>query len=185
MIDRDQQGPLTDAEVDQVSRLIESLDRSGFDYLQVEVGAMTITIGTGEPPGRPAPAAAPAPAVAAPVVVPAPAVRPVPAAATSSATSSATSTEPAPVPVPTAGSLEIAAPTMGIFYSRPEPGKPPFVAVGDPVEETTTVALVEVMKTFHAVAAGVRGTVREICVSDTDFVELGQVLMRVGPGDAR
>jgi len=159
------QSPLSDAEVEQVSRLIESLDRSGFDYLQVSVGAMTITIGTGEPPGQqappPAPAAGAAPVRATPAVVPEPTVE--------------------PASELTDGLLEITAPTMGIFYSRPEPGKPPFVAVGDPVEESTTVALVEVMKTFHAVPAGVRGTVREICVKDTDFVEFGQVLMRVEP----
>lgn len=156
---------LTDDDVDQVARLVESLDRSGFDFLQVELGDLRITIGTGSPPEvgvAPAPQPA-APPVVAPVVVPAAVPQPV-----------------AP-PSPNTGGVEITAPTMGIFYARPEPGKPPFVAVGDVVEETTTVALVEVMKTFHSVAAGVRGTVVEVCVSDTDFVEFGAVLMRVDP----
>jgi acetyl-CoA carboxylase biotin carboxyl carrier protein len=70
---------------------------------------------------------------------------------------------------------------MGIFYAQPEPGKPPFVTVGALVEESTTVALVEVMKTFHAVSAGVRGTVVDVCVDDAELVELGQVLLRVEP----
>ena len=43
------------------------------------------------------------------------------------------------------------------------------------------MALVEVMKTFHAVPAGVRGTIVEICVDDAELVEQGQVLFRVEP----
>ena len=172
---------LTDEDVDQVTRLVESLDRSGFDFLQVELGDLRITVGTGEPPvpgAAPPPPAAATPAAVPQAVAPArnAADRPDTAVAPSAAPVAAGSVAAGSV---AAGSVEITAPTMGIFYARPEPGKPPFVAVGDVVEETTTVALVEVMKTFHSVAARVRGTVVEICVSDTDFVEFGAVLMRV------
>ncbi|MBN9107985.1 MAG: hypothetical protein J0I34_04305 [Pseudonocardia sp.] len=161
---------LTDDDVDQVARLVESLDRSGFDFLQVELGDLRITIGTGSPPAPDVATPPPPPPVVAPVVAPAAVPAPVPQ-----------TVAPPPPPSVNAGGVEITAPTMGIFYARPEPGKPPFVAIGDVVEETTTVALVEVMKTFHSVAAGVRGTVVEVCVSDTDFVEFGAVLMRVDP----
>ncbi|MHA6622041.1 acetyl-CoA carboxylase biotin carboxyl carrier protein [Pseudonocardia sp. DLS-67] len=169
------QGALSDADVEQVVRLVESLDRSGFDFLEVQVGDLKVTIGKGEPPApvqaavpapEPAPQAAAAPAVTAPAVS-APAV-----------TAPEVTAAPAPA---TPGLLEITAPTMGIFYAQPEPGKPPFVTAGALVEESTTVALVEVMKTYHAVAAGVRGTVVEVCVSDADLVEFGQVLFRVDP----
>ncbi|ODT99965.1 MAG: hypothetical protein ABS81_24785 [Pseudonocardia sp. SCN 72-86] len=162
---------LTDDDVDQVARLVESLDRSGFDFLQVELGDLRITIGTGSPPVRD---------VAAPPPVAEPVVAPV-AAPVSAPVAVPQPVAPVPPPSTNVGGVEITAPTMGIFYARPEPGKPPFVAIGDVVEETTTVALVEVMKTFHSVAAGVRGTVVEIAVSDTDFVEFGAVLMRVDP----
>jgi len=165
-------GALSDTDVEQVVRLVESLDRSGFDFLEVQVGELKVTIGKGEPPAAaPVQAAVAAPAPAPQVA--APAVTPVPAAAAPAAAE-------APAPA-TAGLVEITAPTMGIFYAQPEPGKPPFVTVGALVEESTTVALVEVMKTFHAVAAGVRGTVAEVCVSDAEFVEFGQVLFRVDP----
>jgi len=177
---------LTDEDVDQVTRLVESLDRSGFDFLQVELGDLRITVGTGEPPvpgAAPPPPAAATPAAVPQAVAPArnAADRPDTAVAPSAAPVAAGSVAAGSVAAGSvaAGSVEITAPTMGIFYARPEPGKPPFVAVGDVVEETTTVALVEVMKTFHSVAARVRGTVVEICVSDTDFVEFGAVLMRV------
>jgi acetyl-CoA carboxylase biotin carboxyl carrier protein len=172
-------GALSDADVEQVIRLVESLDRSGFDFLEVQVGELKVTIGKGDPPGpaTAAPAAgAPPAAVSAPQVAPAPAPTAVPQQVAPAPT------PPPPAPEPAAVELvEITSPTMGIYYAQPEPGKPTFVTLGAPVEESTTVALVEVMKTFHAVAAGVRGTIVEICVDDTDLVEQGQVLFRVEP----
>lgn len=168
-------GALDDAAVEQVIRLVESLDRSTFDFLEVRLGELKVTIGKGEPPTAlaPAPAVAPAPA-AMTATSPAPAV----------ATTAPQQTQSAPAATESTvdtGLLEVTAPTMGIFYAQPEPGKPPFVTVGAVVEETTTVALVEVMKTFHAVPAGVRGTVAEVCVSDAQLVEFGAVLFRVRP----
>lgn len=161
-------GALDDAAVEQVVRLVESLDRSTFDFLEVQVGELKVTIGKGEPPAAPATLAPPPAAL--------------------KATSPPQQTQPEAQPAPAAvaspsapGLLEVTAPTMGIFYAQPEPGKPPFVTVGAVVEETTTVALVEVMKTFHAVPAGVRGTVAEVCVSDAQLVEFGAVLFRVRP----
>jgi acetyl-CoA carboxylase biotin carboxyl carrier protein len=161
---------LSETDVEQVVRLVESLDRSGFDFMEFQVGDLKVTIGKGEPPAPVAAAPPPPPPAAAPLTASAPAVT-VPAAPA-----------PAAPAVPDPGLLEITAPTMGILYAQPEPGKPPFVTVGAVVEESTTVALVEVMKTFHAVPAGVRGTVVEVCVSDAQLVEFGQALFRVDPG---
>jgi acetyl-CoA carboxylase biotin carboxyl carrier protein len=70
---------------------------------------------------------------------------------------------------------------MGMFYAQPEPGAPPFVTVGSNVREDTTVALVEVMKTFNAVTAGVRGRIVDVCVQNAELVEFGQALFRVAP----
>jgi acetyl-CoA carboxylase biotin carboxyl carrier protein len=79
------------------------------------------------------------------------------------------------------GLLEITATTMGTFYSRPSPDAEPFVAVGSRIDPETTVGLIEVMKLFNGVAAGVTGTVEQICVEDAQLVEDGQVLVRVRP----
>jgi acetyl-CoA carboxylase biotin carboxyl carrier protein len=158
---------LSHSDIEQVVRLIEMLDDSTFDYLELQVGDLKVTIGKGEPPSV---AAAPA----APVTTPAPQVLPVAVAPAPVAAAT-------PAAVPPAGSMEITAPTMGIFYAQSEPGKPPFVTVGALVAEDTTVALVEVMKTYHTVSAGVRGTVVEVCVQDAQLVEFGQVLYRVEP----
>lgn len=70
---------------------------------------------------------------------------------------------------------------MGRFYAKPDPGAAPFVTIGDEVNEDTTVALIEVMKVFNAVPAGIRGVVTEICVQDTEIIEYGQVIFRVRP----
>lgn len=79
------------------------------------------------------------------------------------------------------GLVDVVAPLLGTFYRAPKPGAPPFVELGTPVEEDNAVGLVETMKLFNSVAAGVRGTVAEICVDDGQFVERGAVLLRVDP----
>ncbi len=79
------------------------------------------------------------------------------------------------------GLTAIKAPTLGIFYRSPKPGAPPFVDVGSLVVETDTVCLIEVMKLFNAVKAGVRGRVAKICAENTQMVEYHQTLFLVEP----
>jgi acetyl-CoA carboxylase biotin carboxyl carrier protein len=87
-----------------------------------------------------------------------------------------------PAVPPGDGQIEVTTPMLGIFYRSPEPGAPPFVQPGDRVEPDTTVAIIEVMKVFTAVAAGVSGVVDEVLVQDRELVEHGQALLRVRPG---
>jgi acetyl-CoA carboxylase biotin carboxyl carrier protein len=169
---------LTDDEVRQIGLIIESLDRSTFDFIQLEFGDVKLTIGKGLPPTViAAPQAAPAPSVAAPIPVstasPTPPVTPPAAVGKSSAK---TVGEP--------GDVEIVAPLLGRFYAQSEPGAPPFVSVGSEVTEDTTVGLIEVMKTFNAMRAGINGVVTEICVQDAQLVEYGEALFRVRPHQA-
>ena len=58
--------------------------------------------------------------------------------------------------------IAIRAPNLGTFYRAPKPGAPPYVEVGQTIEESTEVCLIEVMKLFAPVAAGVRGVVRDL-----------------------
>jgi len=77
----------------------------------------------------------------------------------------------------------IVAPMLGVLYHRPGPDQPPFVQVGDEVTPETTVAIIEVMKLMNPVAAGVSGSVVEVCVADGKMVEHGDVLFRLrAPG---
>ena len=79
------------------------------------------------------------------------------------------------------GLLTIKAPLLGIFYRRPQPGSPPYVEEGARVDEDTTVALIEVMKLFNPVKAGVKGRIDEVCVENNDLVQYDQILFLVKP----
>ncbi|MYZ50388.1 hypothetical protein, partial [Propylenella binzhouense] len=59
-------GPLSEEDVRKIALLIETLDRSSLDFLQVELGDARLTIGKGEPaPAASGVAAAPVPPAAA------------------------------------------------------------------------------------------------------------------------
>lgn len=71
----------------------------------------------------------------------------------------------------------VPSPMVGTVYVAPEPGKPPFVKVGDAVKEGDTLFIVEAMKTMNPIVAPRSGTVSEICVDDAQPVEFGQTLL--------
>jgi acetyl-CoA carboxylase biotin carboxyl carrier protein len=165
---------LDEEHVRQLGRIIETLERSTFDFLQIEIGDLKVTLGKDNiaVPEATSPPAQPA-------VGPAPATMPQSTATAAQAASAIHQAPPSNGTHP--GAVEIKSPIMGLFYAQPEPGAPAFVAVGGSVGEDTTVALVEVMKTFNAVSAGVSGKIVEVCVQDSQLVEFGQVLFRVMP----
>ena len=72
---------------------------------------------------------------------------------------------------------QIRSPLPGSFYRRPAPDQPPFKKVGDVVAVGDTIALVEVMKTFHEVKADASGTIASFDVEDSEPVTPGQVLV--------
>lgn len=151
---------LSEDEVRRINRLIETLNQSTFDYLQIEIGEFKLTLAKGQAAGFNS-----APAMQQP--------------AAHSAVPSAVA--PPPKAAQDDGTLTIVAPLVGRFYSLPEPGAPPFVAVGSEIFDDSTVGLIEVMKTFNAIRAGVSGIVTEICAQDSALVEYGQILFRVQP----
>jgi acetyl-CoA carboxylase biotin carboxyl carrier protein len=71
----------------------------------------------------------------------------------------------------------VTSPMVGTVYVAPEPGKPPFVKVGDKVSEGDTLLIVEAMKTMNPIVSPRAGTVTEICVNDAEPVEFGQTLL--------
>ena len=77
--------------------------------------------------------------------------------------------------------LEIRSPLPGTFYRRPEPQAPLYKNDGDAVGPEDTIGLIEVMKTFHAVTAGVAGKAITFLVADADAVMAGQVVAEVEP----
>jgi acetyl-CoA carboxylase biotin carboxyl carrier protein len=80
------------------------------------------------------------------------------------------------------GLVAIKASVVSVFYRRPAPDEPPFVDVGSEVKEDTVVCLLEVMKCFRSVMAGVQGRVEKVCVENAELVEHGTVLFLIRPG---
>jgi acetyl-CoA carboxylase biotin carboxyl carrier protein len=79
------------------------------------------------------------------------------------------------------GLVALRAPNLGTFYRAPKPGAPPYIELGQEVEPDTEVCLIEVMKLFTPVRAGVKGIVREVCVADSELVEFDQPLFYIEP----
>jgi acetyl-CoA carboxylase biotin carboxyl carrier protein len=85
--------------------------------------------------------------------------------------------KPEPVPIEEEnGFIPIKAPMLGTFYRRPKPDAPPFVEVGQLVKEEDVVCIIEVMKLFNMVRAGVKGRIVKICAENAQLVEYNQVL---------
>jgi acetyl-CoA carboxylase biotin carboxyl carrier protein len=72
------------------------------------------------------------------------------------------------------GLLQVKAPSVGVFYRSPKPGAPPFVEVGTYVTQDSTVCLIEVMKLFNAVKAGVCGRVARVCAENAQLFSLSR-----------
>jgi acetyl-CoA carboxylase biotin carboxyl carrier protein len=142
---------LTDEEVDEILGLIED---SKYDYLQIEMGDLKLTVNKGvAKPATPAPPA-----------------------------QLATEAPPAqPAPVRREGLVPVTAPMVGVFYAAPDPQAPPFVEKGSVIDEESTVGIIEVMKVFTGIRAGTSGKIAEILVSNQELVEYGQELFLVDP----
>lgn len=90
-------------------------------------------------------------------------------------------TEPAaPAPAAPAG-VFIESPMVGTFYAASAPDAPPFVSLGSAVRPDTIVCVIEAMKVFTDIPAGLSGTITEILVKNGQSVEFGQPLFRIDP----
>lgn len=77
--------------------------------------------------------------------------------------------------------LDLCAPMTGVFYRAPSPDAPPYVEVGDYVEEGQIICLIEAMKVFNEIPADRSGRVVQICAESGQLVEQGAVLFRLEP----
>lgn len=143
--------------------LIEAFKAQGWHELRVETGTISLLVSQNMATEQAAPE------------MPRPASTPIEPPAPSSAISVPSSAQRH------ADWIPITAPNLGTFYRSPKPGSAPFVVVGDTVESTTEVCLLEVMKLFTSVTAGVAGVVREIVAQDAELVEGGQPLFYIEP----
>jgi acetyl-CoA carboxylase biotin carboxyl carrier protein len=75
----------------------------------------------------------------------------------------------------------IESPMVGTYYSSSAPDTPAFVSVGSVVHPDTIVCIIEAMKVFTDIPAGVSGTIAAVLVNSSQAVEYGQALFRVIP----
>lgn len=75
--------------------------------------------------------------------------------------------------------LEIRSPLPGTFYRKPSPDAPNFKSDGDAVATADVVGLIEVMKTFHEIPAGLDGKNITFLVDDAEPIMAGQVIAEV------
>lgn len=161
---------------DDVLHILKLIDESKFDYFQLEVGDLKITVSKGEPiPVSASPRGAPVSQSPNATVIEAPKATATPAPPQQTAAANIEAKAAAE------GLLTITAPLLGTFYVAPEPGAPPFVQVGTAITDDTTVGLIEVMKVFNSVRANVKGTVTQVVAQNGQFVEYGQTLFLVKP----
>ena len=78
--------------------------------------------------------------------------------------------------------LVVKSPMVGTFYRASGPDSAPFVKVGDRIGPEKTVCIIEAMKVFNEIPAGVSGQVVAILVENGAPVEFGQPLIKVDPG---
>ncbi len=106
-------------------------------------------------------------------VAAAPVAAPPVAAATAAAAAGAAASDLANHP----GAVK--SPMVGTAYLAPEPGKPPFVSVGDKVTAGQTLLIIEAMKTFNPIKAPKAGTIAQVLVENAQPVEFGEPLLIV------
>jgi acetyl-CoA carboxylase biotin carboxyl carrier protein len=183
---------------EDIAEIVRIFNDSELVELRLEIGANRLYLskqaGVGSPtwevpPAPTAPAAsspaASSPAGASPAAANAPAppapTTAVPAEATASAPDASDADAAGPATTAAANLIDLKSPLLGVFYRRPAPDKPAFVEIGSEVGADDPVCIIDVMKMFSRVPAGVAGRVAEILVEDGQLVEHGQVLMRLEP----
>lgn len=83
---------------------------------------------------------------------------------------------PAPPEAETENGTVVTSPIVGVFYRSATPEKPPFVEVGDEVDENTVLCIIEAMKVMNEIKAEAVGIVGKILVESGQPVEYGQPL---------
>jgi acetyl-CoA carboxylase biotin carboxyl carrier protein len=163
----------------EIKLVIDLMTKNGLSEFELEKGDFKLRVKRG-PSGEwtttttpaagpqvvhhhaPVAAFAPSPAVGAAAPVAAPAASPAPAVAAS--------THP-----------QIVSPMVGTFYLSPSPDSPPYVSVGQEVQEDTVVCIIEAMKVMNEIKAETRGVIVEILAQNGKPVEFGKPLFAVRP----
>jgi len=153
-------------DIRKIKRLIELLEESGINEIEIKEGEESVRISRGAvvAPSTAhyvAGAPTPAPAAAAPVspqaTVPAP-----------------SGDEPEPEPVVSGHAVR--SPMVGTFYRSPSPGAKSFVEEGQHVKQGDVLCIIEAMKMLNQIESDKDGVIAGILVENGQPVEFDQPL---------
>jgi acetyl-CoA carboxylase biotin carboxyl carrier protein len=88
---------------------------------------------------------------------------------------------PPPIADPDASLHIVKSPIVGTFYESPSPGSPPFVKIGDEVENGQILCIIEAMKLMNEIECDAAGEIVKRFVQSGQPVEYGQALFAVRP----
>jgi acetyl-CoA carboxylase biotin carboxyl carrier protein len=151
-------------DIRKVKKLIELLEESNIDEIEIKEGEESVRISRNS--------AQLAAAAAGPYAFPQYAAPPPPAAAPAAAA-------PAPEPAPAADGHVVNSPMVGTFYRSPSPSSPAFVEVGQTVKVGDVICIVEAMKMMNQIEADKAGTIGAILVENGEPVEFDQPLFSI------
>lgn len=152
-------------DIRKVKKLIELLEESGIDELEIKEGEESVRISRhSKTPAQQYYAPAPVAAAVAPAAAPAAAAAPVAEAAAAA---------------PQLKGTVIRSPMVGTFYRKASPTSPAFVEVGQAVKKGDTLCIVEAMKMMNHIEADIGGVIDAILVEDGQPVEFDQPLFTI------
>lgn len=149
-------------EIDRIRRLVELMKEHDLSEVDLRESRQRIRICRG-------PKLAAAPAAPATYAAPSP----------SPALPSPTSVAPAGPAADGPNISVIKSPMVGTYYSRPNPKAEAYVKVGDRVDTTTVVCIIEAMKVFNEIPAEIRGQVVAVLAADGEAVDFEKPLFKV------
>lgn len=147
-------------DIRKVKKLIELLEESGIDELEIHEGEESVRISRHS---QNALTAAYFPQQAPMAVAP---------VATAAAVAEAT-------PVQPPSGHQVKSPMVGTFYTAPSPSSPDFAEVGKHIKEGDVLCIVEAMKMMNQIKADKSGTVKAILVENGQPVEYDQPLFTI------
>lgn len=150
-------------DIRKVKKLIELLEESNLNELEITEGDDSVRISRGVNAAN----------YSSPI---APAITPQPPAQTVQQVSSAAES---PNDSDAAEGHKVNSPMVGTFYSAPAPGSPVFVSVGQTVSSGDVLCIIEAMKMMNQIEADKSGTIGAILAEDGEPVEFDQPLFTI------
>ena len=151
-------------DIRKVNKLIELLEESGIDELEIHEGEESVRISRHSKQVAQQPVYAAAPQAAAPA--------PAPVAAPAAA-------EAAGPACPKFNGTVARSPMVGTFYRAGSPDSEDFVSVGQTIKKGDVLCIVEAMKMMNHIEAEVGGVIESILVDNGQPVEYDQPLFTI------